>query len=210
MATQRRRLRQRGFAIVFYATMLMFVIGCVGLAVDVGTIYMIKARLSSAVDAAALAGGRSVNFANSVAQAQTNFATTVTQFFAANFPTGYFNSLGTATVTPSFNQETDANGNPSGVLDFKVTASVTAPTYFMNVFNVHSINVASTGTASRRGVVLMLVLDTSASMNTPTTPTACDVMITAAQNFITLFSPFDQIGLVTFDEGRAHDRPHAS
>src|SRR5712692_8871848 len=105
MTAQRRRLRQRGFAIVFYATMLMFVIGCVGLAVDVGTIYMIKARLSSAVDAAALAGGRSVNFANDVATTTSNFTTTAQQFFSANFPTGYFNSLGTPAVTPSFSQE---------------------------------------------------------------------------------------------------------
>jgi hypothetical protein len=170
----------------------------VGLAVDVGTIYMIKARLSSAVDAAALAGGRSVNFANTVAQAQTNFSTTVTQFFAANFPTGYFNSLGTPTVTPAFSQESDANGNPSGVLDFKVTASVSAPTYFMNVFNVHNINVAATGTASRRGLVLMLVLDISSSMgNGAGSP--CEVMKAAAENFTTLFSPFDQLGLVSFD-----------
>src|SRR5579872_6302894 len=198
MATQRRRVRQRGFAIIFYATMLVFVIGCVGLAVDVGTIYMIKARLSSAVDAAALAGGRSVNFSNTVASATTNFTTTANQFFTANFPTGYFNSLGTPTVTPSFSQETDANGNPSGVLDFRVTASVTAPTYFMNVFNVHSINVASSGTASRRGLVLMLVLDQSSSMGSgPGSP--CEVMKAAAENFTTLFSPFDQIGLVTFD-----------
>src|ERR1700730_12652386 len=102
MATQRRRLRQRGMAIMFYATMLIFVIGCVGLAVDVGTIYMIKARITSAVDAAALAGGRSVNFANDVATATSNFTTTANQFFTANFPTGYFNSLGTPTVTPSF------------------------------------------------------------------------------------------------------------
>ena len=53
MATERRRKNQRGMAIFFYATMLIFVVGCVGLAVDVGTIYMIRARLVAAVDAAA-------------------------------------------------------------------------------------------------------------------------------------------------------------
>jgi Flp pilus assembly protein TadG len=198
MATQRRRLRQSGMAIIFYATMLFFVIGCVGLAVDVGTIYMIKARLSSAVDGAALAAGRSVNLANDVATATTNATNTANAFFAANFPTGYFNSLNAPTVTPTFTQETDANGNPSGVLDIQVTASATAPTYFMNVFNVHSINVAATGTASRRGLVLMLVLDQSSSMGSGA-GSPCEVMKAAAQNFLTLFSPYDQIGLVTFD-----------
>lgn len=61
----------------------------------------------------------------------------------------------------------------------------------------------ASGTASRRGVVLMLVLDQSSSMNTAPDPvtglTACQAMIQAAQNFITLFSPYDQIGMVTFD-----------
>jgi Flp pilus assembly protein TadG len=194
-----RHSRERGFAIMFYATMLFFVIGCVGLAVDVGTIYMIKARLSAAADAAALAAGRSVNLALTVGEAQTNAITTADQFFSANFPNGYFNTIGTPTVTPTLTQETDGNGNPNGVLDIQVNANVSAPTYFMNIFNVSRINVAATGTASRRGLVLMLVLDISSSMNTPTTPTACQAMVTAAQNFITLFSPYDQIGLVTFD-----------
>src|SRR5208282_3766421 len=117
MGRSGRRSGERGMAIIFYATMLFFVIGCVGLAVDVGTIYMIRARLVAAVDAAALAAGRSVNLTNSVSQATTNATNTATQFFTANFPTGYFNSIGSPTVTPSFNQEDDTNGNPTGVLD---------------------------------------------------------------------------------------------
>jgi Mg-chelatase subunit ChlD len=198
MATERRRKHQRGMAIFFYATMLIFVVGCVGLAVDVGTIYMIRARLVAAVDAAALAAGRSVNLANTVQQATTNATTTATQFFNANFPANYFNSIGSPTVTPTFTQEPDVNGNPNGVLDIQVTASVSAPTYFMNIFNVHSINVTATGTASRRGVVLMLVLDQSSSMGNGA-GSSCEAMVAAAQNFVSLFSPFDQIGLVKFD-----------
>jgi Flp pilus assembly protein TadG len=203
MTSERKREKQRGMAIFFYATMLIFVVGCVGLAVDVGTIYMIRARLVAAVDAAALAAGRSVNLSNTVSQATTNASATATQFFAANFPTGYFNSLGTPTVTPTFIQESGGNGSPSGVLDIQVTASVAAPTYFMNIFNVHSITVSDTGVASRRGVVMMLVLDQSSSMNTSADPgsglTACQAMVQAAGNFVNLFSPFDYIGLVTFD-----------
>jgi Flp pilus assembly protein TadG len=187
-------------AIIFYATMLFFVIGCVGLAVDVGTIYMIKARLSAAADAAALAAGRSVNLTTTLQQAQANAITTANQFFTANFPNGYFNTNGSPIVTPALTQETDSNGNPNGVLDINVTATVSAPTYFMNIFNVHAITVGANGTASRRGLVLMLVLDISSSMGLSTDSTsACSVMKAAAGNFVTLFSPYDQIGLVTFD-----------
>src|SRR5580704_13504129 len=102
-----RHSRERGFAIMFYATMLFFTIGCVGLAVDVGTIYLIKARLSAATDAAALAAGRSVNLALNIGQAQTNAVASANQFFAANFPNGYLNTLGSPTVTPVLTQETD-------------------------------------------------------------------------------------------------------
>jgi von Willebrand factor type A domain len=160
---------------------------------------MVRARLSAAADAAALAAGRSVNLADTVATATTAATTTADQFFTANFPNNYFNTLGTPTVTPSFSQETDSNGNPTGVLDITVAASVQTPTYFMNIFNVSAVTVTASSTASRRGVVMMMVLDISSSMNTATTPTACAAMIQAAQNFITLFSPFDTLGLVTFD-----------
>ena len=203
MTRHRRRRGQRGSTLLLHVLMLTGTIAAVGLAVDVGSIYMIRARLSAAVDAAALAAGRSVNLANSVAVATTNATSTAQQFFSANFPAGYLNSLGTPTVTPTFTPETDGNGNPTGVLDIAVSASVGAPTYFMNVFNVRSVNVTASGTSSRRGVVLMLVLDQSSSMNTTPDPvsglTACQAMIQAAQNFITMFSPYDQIGLVTFD-----------
>ena len=198
MATHRRKLRRRGIAVMLFAVMLIFVVACVGLAVDVGTMYMIKARLSAAVDAAALAGGRSVNFAVNAATAESNFTTTANQFFKANFPTGYLNSIGTPVVTPVFTEENDGNGNPDGVLDFAVSASVAAPTYFMNIFNVHSVIVTDNGTASRRGLVLMLVLDQSSSMGQGA-GSPCEVMKSAAENFLTMFSPFDQIGLVTFD-----------
>jgi hypothetical protein len=44
----------------------------------------------------------------------------------------------------------------------------------------------------------MMVLDISSSMGNGA-GSSCAAMVTAAQNFITLFSPYDQIGLVTFD-----------
>ena len=46
---------------------------------------------------------------------------------------------------------------------------------------------------------MMLVLDKSSSMNTNPAPSACTVMISSAQQFLTYFSPYDTIGLVSFD-----------
>src|ERR1035438_7119433 len=116
--------KRRGFILLTHAVMLFFTIAMIGLAVDAGTMYVIKGRLSSAVDAAALAAGRSVNLASTVPAPAAAATATATQFFNANFPNGY---LGTGTMTlspPSFTQETDSNGNPNGILDISVTASV--------------------------------------------------------------------------------------
>src|ERR1700733_912172 len=111
MAKNRRWRKQKGSALFLNILMLSGTIAVVGLAVDVGSIYMIRARLSAAVDAAALAAGRSVNLANDVPTATTNATNTAQQFFSANFPAGYLNSIGTPTITPTFTQEKDANGN---------------------------------------------------------------------------------------------------
>ncbi|HLJ47411.1 MAG TPA: vWA domain-containing protein [Bryobacteraceae bacterium] len=191
--------RERGFALIVNAAMLVFTVAAVGLALDVGSIYMIKGRLSAAVDAAALAAGRSVNLANTVQAAQTAATNMANQFFSANFPAGYLGTTGSPTVNPTFEQEVDGSGNPDGILNITVAASVNAPTYFMNIFGVRSIPVSATGTATRRGLVMLLVLDESSSMNTATVPSACQAMVSAARNFITKFSPYDRIGMVKFD-----------
>ncbi|MGA3301524.1 MAG: VWA domain-containing protein, partial [Candidatus Acidiferrales bacterium] len=150
--------------------------------------------------------GRSLNLADSVSAATTAAKSTATQFFNANFTSGF---LGTGTVdlsTPTFTQELDSNGLPNGILAIAVTASVPAPTYFMRIFSaipgmssLSTVTVSASGTASRRSTVLIMVLDTSISMNTPTTPTACQEMVSAAQSFINNFSPFDTIGAVAFN-----------
>jgi Flp pilus assembly protein TadG len=189
--------KRRGFILLTHALMLFVTIAMIGLAVDAGTMYVIKGRLSSAVDAAALAAGRSVNLASSVAAASAAATATATQFFNANFPNGY---LGTGTMnltTPTFTQEVDGFGNPNGILDIAVNASVPAPTYFMQIFGIRTVTVTGTGTATRRGTVMILVLDISSSMNSGS-PTACSQMKSAAQQFITNFSPYDTIGVVEF------------
>jgi hypothetical protein len=198
--------KHRGFILLTQALMFGVTLAFVGLAVDAGTMYVIKGRLSSAVDAAALAAGRSLNLADTVSSATTAATATATQFFNANFTSGF---LGTGTVnltTPTFTQELDSNGLPNGILDIAVTASVPAPTYFMRIFSafpgmssMSSVTVSASGTASRRSTVMMLVLDVSSSMNTTPAPSACTVMIQAAQQFITNFSPFDTLGAISFD-----------
>ena len=152
---QARRENQRGAALILNALMLTGTIAMVGLAVDVGTMFMIKARPNAGVDAAALAAGRAVNFSNTEDQARTNAETTAQQFMAANFPAHYMGTIGTPTVTADFVRQRDSFGNVNGILDIEIDATATAPTYFMKIFNINSVPVRAAGTASRRGLVMV-------------------------------------------------------
>ena len=193
-----KREKQRGAALILNALMLSGTIAMIGLAVDVGTMFMVKARLNAAVDSAALAAGRAVNLANTEDEARDNAEATAQQFMAANFPTHYMGTIGTPTATAEFIRQRDGFGNVNGILDIQIDAVANAPTYFMKIFHIDSVPVRASGTASRRGLVMVLVLDKSSSMNTGA-PTACSVMKQAAQKFIKYFSPFDYIGLVSFN-----------
>lgn len=198
-AKQRNR-RESGIAFIMTALLLVFSIPFIGLAVDAGTLYVIKGKLSAAVDASALAAGRSVNLASTVAQANNQATTVAQQFFGANFPTGFMNTIGAPSMNVTFNQQHyQSSGNVNGILDITVTASTVAPTYFMRIIGFNNVTVAATGTATRRGSILIMVLDTSSSMNTSPAPSACQTMVSAARSFIQYFSPYDTLGMVWFD-----------
>ena len=91
----RRYLRGEGGAIAIYfgLTIIVFV-GVAGLAVDAARGYLVKARLSEAIDAAALAGGKALQASND--KDNVKVKADALAFFNANFPNG---AMG-ATVTP--------------------------------------------------------------------------------------------------------------
>src|SRR3954468_6264473 len=79
---------QKGFAIIYMAVFLTVLTLFVGLAVDSGRAYLVKAQLSKAVDGAALGAARMLNSGDPRGEA--------TRIFKANFPAGY---LGTSSAT---------------------------------------------------------------------------------------------------------------
>src|SRR5579872_2926603 len=56
-----RREQQQGIPILIMIIMFVALIPVVGLAIDAGALYVVRGRLSSAVDAAALAAGPSIS-----------------------------------------------------------------------------------------------------------------------------------------------------
>jgi Flp pilus assembly protein TadG len=179
---------ERGFALVYTAVFMTGMLLFTGLAVDGGRAYIVKQQLTKAVDGAALAAARNLNSGNPRTEARN--------VFRANFPAGY---MGTTTTDPTvasdfFNVTTD---NARGINIITVKAETTVPTTFMKLGGFNTVDVASSGEATRRMVDLSLVLDVSGSIGT-----AWPAVESAAETFIRSFDgASDRLSLIFFSDG---------
>jgi Flp pilus assembly protein TadG len=182
--------REKGFVIVTTALMLMFVVPVVGLAIDAGFLYAVKARLSAAVDAAALAAARSLALGQTIAEQEGAARARAAAFFAANYPVGMMNSQ-----TPQINTEIAETGFRTRTVT--VTGTVDSPLFFMRMISsAPTTTVGAAGKASRRDVNVILVLDRSGSMNANG---GCTALRNAATAFVNLFAnQRDRLGMVTY------------
>ena len=206
-------LRQRGTpesgASLMLAVMsLIFLIPMIGLAVDVGMLYVVKARLQGAVDGASLAAARSLNLGQTTGAQATSAKQNAVNWFYANFPAGnWFTNSTLMDTTDAHAHVYDDSVNPN-LRHVDVTASSHVPTLFMNWFGVRYTNIVAYGFASRRDVNAMLVLDRSGSMGV-FTPCGNVLLITAAKTFTGQFSAGrDKIGAISFaDNAYLHSVP---
>jgi Flp pilus assembly protein TadG len=199
--------------------MMVFIVSLMGMAVDAGVLFAIRGRLSSAVDSAALAAGRGVSLGSSSADANAKATQAALRFLNANFPDNYLGIDPTQTnLTADFALSMQAN-RPTGLLQISVRAEVAAPVYFMKFWGIPKVPISVEGKASRRNLVLIMVLDKSSSMGSrssavgtlPTTlasnATSCEGMVFAAGQMPDYFSPYDNIGMVSFDYTAYKDFP---
>ena len=194
---RRFRRSSRGYAIITTALTAAVIFPMVGLAIDVGILYVVRAQLWLAADSAAMAGARGLGSATDSATQTANAQAAATTYFNANWPAHYWKS-GTvsgpsATVVPGAN-----------IRSVVVSASVPVPLYFLRVLGQDSANVGVTATATRQDAFIVIVLDRSSSMNyvMPSGQTACQEAISAAQSFVSNFTEGrDYIGFVTFSAG---------
>ncbi|HEX5226145.1 MAG TPA: VWA domain-containing protein [Bryobacteraceae bacterium] len=190
-----RRKGERGFVMLLYTLMMLFVIvPVVGLAIDAGILYTIKAKLQSAVDGASLGAARSLNRSSDIMSQETDATDAATRYYHANFPTNW---MGVSTVN---DPTVDWSHSTASTAIIDVTGTVSAPTWFMRIFNINAVNVAATGEATRRNVDIMLVIDRSSSLGSgPGGTNSCPSLISSAQLFVNSFSNNrDKLGLTTF------------
>jgi hypothetical protein len=170
-----------------------------GLAIDFSVLDSVKAKLQTAVDAAAVGSGSTLNRGSVMDTAAVNDV--ALRFFNANYPTGYFGS------TPVSYDSTPAQG-ALGVRTITVNAKQHVPMLFMRVLGISQSTVAATAQVTVRFVNMMLVVDRSGSVfratynGTPTmqiaTPT-CTVCRPSDGSPSPYFSDGrDNIGMVSF------------
>ncbi len=182
--------REKGIAILLMAIVAIALIPMVGLAIDAAVLYVVKARVSAACDGASLAAARNLNVGQTMTQQAASARDRAQSFFYANIP---LNFLGANRGVPVIDIPTTTTNN---VLTVTTTGSATVNTYFMRMLGVNNVTVNATGTASRRNVNLMMVLDRSKSMDDSG---SCGPMKTAAADFVNKFvDGRDKIGLLHF------------
>lgn len=166
---------ERGVTMVLIALVLVALMGMAGMAVDVGQLFIAKAQLTRAADAAALAGVQSLpDLSQATAVAQ--------QYVAINEPTA------TATVSQVGNQQ-----------QLQVTASKTVPVVFMKVLGQGPVPVSATAVAGFAGVLdVALALDTTGSMTGQKLADAKDAANTLVSMLLPDASGGTAVGLIPF------------
>ncbi|MCI5060766.1 MAG: pilus assembly protein, partial [Alphaproteobacteria bacterium] len=132
-----------------FGFMIPIVVGAVGVSVDISQAYLVKARLSSALDAAALAA------AASGSDDEGEIQDKVEEFIEANYPD---DKIGTA-----FDIDVSLDGD-----ELTVTASAVLDTAFVGVMGFDEITVDAETIVQRevRGLEVVMVLDNTGSMST--------------------------------------------
>jgi Flp pilus assembly protein TadG len=133
---------------VAFAVTIPLVIGSAGMGVDLAMTYMVRQRLSHAVDAAALAAAAAASSGADIQQK-------VNEFFAINYPP---NKIGA-----TYDLTVEQRGS-----DLVVSAKANVDTYFIQVLGVSQVVVEEEAVVRReiRALEVAMVLDVTGSMST--------------------------------------------
>ncbi|MDE1181681.1 VWA domain-containing protein [Paraburkholderia sp.] len=193
----RHTRRQRGAVNILVAVLLLAMCGVLGLAIDSGLGYMVRARLDAATDGAVIAAGQAVTRGNNQSEQIANAKAAASAFFDANFPVGFLGSTVTA-GTPSivFDQ---------GTVTIDMSASAKLPVTFAQTMGFNLLNISAASQAIRKTLDMAFVVDTTGSMNTSGVPAAVRAN---AINFLNNFDVTnDRVALMHFAYGTQIDVP---
>ncbi len=181
---------ERGVILMLTGVMLTFIIPMIGLAIDAGTVYTVKAKAQSAADGCALAAVRSLSRGLDLASQQNAASDTAVRWYHVNVPAGWMN------VTSILDPVITFPPAPAKTTIIRVVGTIQTPTYFMRIVGVNSVTITVIGQAARRDVNIVLVIDRSGSLYQSG---CCGAVQSAASQFVNSFvNGRDRLGLVTF------------
>ncbi|MBD8530928.1 MULTISPECIES: VWA domain-containing protein [unclassified Massilia] len=187
--------RQRGAVAIMVALAMLVLLAVVGLVIDAGLAYLVKARLNAAVDSAALAAARAVPAGNNQTEQRASAQTAAGDFFAANIPTTYLLSRPKLLST-----NIEFNG---GTVTIDVRAEAPMPVSIMQVLGFTALNPVAYAQTIRRDLDMAFVVDTSGSLNGNRTAVKA-----SAKTFLNKFNVTqDRVALMHFAYGTEVDNP---
>ena len=125
---RRPRNREKGASLfIAIAALVWVVIPMMGLFIDLGILYSVKARLQAAVDGASLAAARALNLGTSTAAQAASAQQNAVNWFYANFPTGNWST--TSTVMNTNTVTVVDSPNNANLRLVTVTATTNVPAF---------------------------------------------------------------------------------
>ena len=185
--------RQRGAVAVMVALAMLVLLAVVGLVIDGGLAYMVKARLNAAVDSAALAAARAVPAGNNQTEQRASAQNAAAEFFSANIPSDYLLSQPKLLSTEvTFD---------AGMATIDVRAEAPMPVSIMQVLGFTALTPRAYAQTIRRDLDMAFVVDTSGSLYNNRA-----AVKVAAKTFLNKFNVTqDRVGLVHFATGAEVD-----
>jgi Flp pilus assembly protein TadG len=203
---------RRGATLPIVATAFVVLAGITGFVVDASHAYSVQRSLQASTDAAALAGAQDINCC---ASAPNQAITTATSYSATAGGRNVMPNL-TVTMTSGYpvlrcftSTGVSCNGS-SGANAIVVSQQATVPTFFAELLGLPSFSISATATAGIGGgtakpMDVMLIVDTTQSMNT--SDTSCSIAgatrltcaLAGVRTILTTLTPSTvQIGLMVF------------
>lgn len=172
---------------------MIVLLAVVGLAIDAGFAYLVKARLNAAVDSAALAGARAVTTGNNQAEQIASARTAAQDFFNANIANGYMGS------SPRILNTNVAFQGGRAIID--VTAEAPLPVSIMQVVGFQSLAPVAAAQTIRNDLDMAFVIDTSGSLKTQGASVK-----SSAKTFLNKFNVTqDRVAMIRFASGSVTD-----
>jgi Flp pilus assembly protein TadG len=179
----------RGQTVIIFALIMPVLILFTGLALDAGLLYVTKAKLSTAVDAACLTGMKNLTLGQPTAQ------TLAIDMFNANF--------GANPPVPTVTFPVDGAGDQQ----VSVTATASVNTLFMRYLSQwRTVPVSAIAVSTRGKLIMSIVLDRSGSMDLDGGETALKAAVPAfIANFNNSAAGGDELAMISFSSNARVD-----